>query len=282
MVLLRSAYAGLLVLGLVACGGSDDGDPAAAGGGGNAGGSAGQGGVGGQGGAGGSAGAPGPWSCLGKVSAPNFVSGEATGTLTIHSFPDDKALSGVDVRVCRVTDTDCSNPFDTGLTDNSGTVMLRVPTDGPIYYEVTGTSVMPSLFFRRGLPPPGPVFETRIEALTPTTFSLFQTLTQTTADPTRGHIVATGRDCDAELASGVSFEVSSADATTVPAYLQGGVPSKTATFTDAGGRAGFVNVPEGPATVSGKRAAEQEFIGTREIYVKSGWISLVGVVPSPP
>ena len=141
--------------------------------------------------------------------------------------------------------------------------------------------IAPSLFFRRGEAPPSDPFEVEIGGLSPTTLTAFAGVTGAVNDPERGHLVLTGRDCNAELAAGLQFEVDTADGTSTIAYLDGALPSTDATETDPSGRAGILDVPPGPVVVRSILAETGEVVATREVFIRPGHLTLIGMIPTP-
>lgn len=220
------------------------------------------------------------WNCVGRVERPPFVEGDAPIDVTIVAFPGGRPLADLSVLVCYDDDTTCTEPHASGTSSAAGTLTIDVPTDAPIHYRVTGDAITPSLFFRRGVPPTAgePV---ELGGLTPDTLEAFVQITGARPMADRGHLVMTARDCDAELASGVRFEIDTADADSTIVYLDGGIPSADASQTDVSGRGGVLNLPAGPVTVTAFLAETNTRIGDRTIFIEAGIVSLVGVVPSP-
>lgn len=227
-----------------------------------------------------SSGEPSEWRCLGAVEPPAWSDGSATVRFTVASFPEGGPIAAVDLLVCGLDDTDCMNPLDQGTTDAEGRVDVDVGTDAPYYFDLTGGGLAPSLFFRRGLPPPTDPFDVELGALTENTLGLFFDVVGVRSDPTRGHVVITARDCDAMLAPGVRVEIDTADGSSTLVYLDGGLPSVEAVATDTSGRAGALNLPGGPVVVTAYRADTDEYIGEREIFIRPSEVSFVGVIPS--
>ncbi|MEM6989114.1 MAG: hypothetical protein AAF721_01410 [Myxococcota bacterium] len=221
----------------------------------------------------------GAWHCLGAVEPPGFEPGQASVTFTVVDFPAGTLVADAAITVCRVDDVACDAPASMGSADADGEIEVAVPTDVPTYYEVEGTDVVPSIFFRRGIAPADPS-EVELGALAPMTLGAFVSLTGAEQDPARGSLVLTARDCDEELAQGVEFEVGTADEASTYAYLEGMLPSAKATQTDASGRAGVLNLPEGPVEVTARLAATGDVIGVREIFIRPGELSLIGVIPN--
>lgn len=222
----------------------------------------------------------GPWRCLGAVEPIEFDDTVATGTIVVAGFPSGAPLGDVTVRVCAVGDDDCAEPITEAVTDADGRALMEVPRDGPIYYEISGAAVVSSIFYRRAEPPVDG-FETSLGALTPIVWDTFLGLLDAQADPDRGHLVITTRDCDAALAAGVSVGADTADADSTIAYLAGGIPVLDAEGTDGDGRAGVVNLPAGEAEVTTAVQADGRRVATRRVHIRAGWIAFIGAIPTP-
>lgn len=223
----------------------------------------------------------GAWDCLGAVEPPAFEAGEAQVVFTVADFPGGGGIADLTLDVCAVDDVDCASPFDSGVTSADGVVDVAVPTDAPSYFQVLGDGIAPSLFFRRGEAPPSDPFEVEIGGLSPGTLTAFAGVVGAANDPERGHLVLTGRDCNAELAAGLQFEVDTADEVSTTAYLDGALPSTDTTETDVSGRAGVLDVPPGPVVVRSILAETGETVATREVFVRPGHITLIGMIPTP-
>lgn len=202
------------------------------------------------------------WDCVGMVARPPFVEGDTPIDVTIVAFPGGRPLPDLSVLVCYDDDTACAEPHASGTSSAAGTLTIDVPTDAPIHYRVTGEAVTPSLFFRRGVPPTAgePV---ELGGLTPDTLEAFVQITGAKPMADRGHLVMTARDCDAELASGVRFEIDTADADSTIVYLDGGIPSADASQTDVSGRGGVLNLPAGSRGKSDRGTLPRRGRGSR-------------------
>ncbi len=194
------------------------------------------------------------WECLnGPVLWPSPPPvGTITFSVTFVDFSSEEPFVGAVVKACDKLDLACSSPLAQSTTDASGLVSLAVPPglngfDG--YLDVTGGSVSgtgdstyPSIWY----PVPFVVadgWRGRTLLLSAGEFAGLTQATDTTLDPTRGHIAVNAVDCAFGPAAGVSFSLPAADQSTVGYYLVGGAPATNATATDSSGIGVFVNVP---------------------------------------
>ena len=226
------------------------------------------------------------WSCLtGPVAWPKpAVVGNLSFSVTFVNFFSEQPFAGATVKACSKLDFTCANPLDTGTTDATGLVALTVPSglsgfDG--YLDVTGgkaggtgAPVFPAIWY----PVPFVVADGargRTLLLGSDEFLSIAAATNTTPDPTRGHIAVNAVDCAFGPAAGVTFSVDAADQKTVDVYLVGGVPTTSANATDQSGIAAFENVPTNvPArlTLVGAiaGAASGKSMGTMSFIVRPG------------
>ena len=99
------------------------------------------------------------------------------------------------------------------------------------------------------------------------------------AIPGRGSVVVSTADCTGAPAAGISFSTMSGDSMTSAFYAVAGLPSSTATATDATGYGGLINVPAGAATLSAKLTDPATDLGSISILVRDGAITYSRVVP---
>jgi hypothetical protein len=238
------------------------------------------------------------WSCLdGPIAWPKPASvGNISFSVTFVNFFSEQPFAGATVKACSKLDFTCATPLDTGTTDTTGLVALTVPSglsgfDG--YLDVTGgkaggtgAPVFPAIWY----PVPFVVadgWRGRTLLLGSDEFTSIAAATNTTPDPTRGHIAVNAVDCAFGPAADVTFSVEGADQNTVGFYLVGGVPATSATATDQSGIAAFENVPTNvPArlTLVGATAgaASGKTMGTMSFIVRPGTLTTPSSFPPLP
>jgi hypothetical protein len=228
----------------------------------------------------------GDWSCVGKVAWPAPETPTAKVNLSFKKLVGNGALAGLSVKVCGKADAMCSAPLAMGMTDAMGAIELSIdtsPTGFDGYLDVSGESVVPSLIYY--LPPiiadiaPGSL---EVPLVTKDSLPLITGLAGgITLDPARGQLLALAYDCAEANAEGVKIAVSSADAGTTQAYLQGQALSTSATQTDESGGSVLFNLPAGPADVSVTLAGEGTLTAKSGVIVRAGAFTYATMPPTP-
>jgi hypothetical protein len=227
------------------------------------------------------------FACVGSVSWPAPKTPTVTFKFRPTDFESGKPLAGATIKVCALTDTACATPSATTTTDATGVATVTAPSSpGGIkgYLEVSATGYVTTLDF---LALPGGNGTLDITGATiggvVLTTSIWTTLLKAvsiTPDPTRGYLTFVADDCAVSPAAGVKVSVSTEDAKSKSVYLEGGLPSATATATDPSGEGGIINIPPGPATLTGTDASGTKF-STQSVVFRAGAISLAGVIVTP-
>lgn len=236
----------------------------------------------GAGAAGGGGSSGNDWSCIGQLEAKTFEPGTAVGNMLVVELQDDSPLTDITVNVCSVTDVDCANPLDSGVTDATGRVTLDVTTAEQRYLELIGPTILDAISFNNG-PPRSDPFDELVRVIAPETFAVVENLLGVTADPARGHAGVQANDCQGAIGVGVTFEISTADADTVIGYFSSvGAPNPNLTETGVDGRAAVANIPVGPATITATVAETGQVIGTRSFFVRPQTIVYPACVEADP
>jgi hypothetical protein len=183
---------------------------------------------------------------------------------------------------CAKRDTKCESPIATGFhSDADGvlTVELEKHFDG--FLEISAPfKLSPILYFFYP-----PVDEDRTIPFVPlVSFEAYNELAKqvnTGIDLTRGAAIALGYDCQGITAPGLQFAVDEADDTTLPFFMEKGLPSLTATETDSSGQGGFINVKPGIRRFSGTLRETGAHIGTVSVVVRAPFITYTTMVPTP-
>jgi hypothetical protein len=235
------------------------------------------------------------WSCLGKVTLPPPAASTLSVNLTIEDYRS-LGLANADVRACPdPTDATCAAGTTAKKTDANGKVTIDVPagTAGFAgYFEAVDPTDVTSLHFV-----PDPFVKTPINhgrgTYRAADLKILTDSIGVTIDATRGHILVQVQDCLSKalpqndlamspVAGGVTLTLDPMPAGVVLAYVTKSVVSKTATETyDGSGAAGFINVPPGIYTVTGKRAKTGERVGSLKVHARAGAHSMLILAPTP-
>ncbi|MEJ7732483.1 MAG: hypothetical protein WKG00_25170 [Polyangiaceae bacterium] len=252
-------------------------------------GSGGEGGAGAAGGGGnGGVGAAtnGDFACIGSVTWPAPAVGTVTIELNVTAevIQGGAPIEGITVKACAKVDTACAAPLATAATNANGQVSIEVPVtatagfDG--YFELTSPDIPPSLVFVYPPPfediPPGSL---TVPLIDNNTLGLLGNLID--LDPARGHVAVVGLDCTQTEASGLSFASDTADASSSPLYVQNGLPSLAAEWTDETGVGAIFNVIAGPANLTSTVASTATQAGTIAIFTRPGTFSYATLPPTP-
>jgi hypothetical protein len=196
-------------------------------------------------------------------------------------------LAGAKVKVCTSRlDSACTHPAnesniaitnDTGdaLFDVTGTAtgfsgFLLVELDGylPGYY-----------FFNPPVRADTPVIA--VQLASPAAANLISDLVSghdKTLQPDRGLVLLNAFDCTGKAAAGVTYVTEAADAATIPYYVVGSTPVRTATSTDAIGFGGFINMPATYFPLTGRIEATGQEITKISMFAVAGAISYSHIV----
>jgi hypothetical protein len=232
------------------------------------------------------AGPPAPgtdWSCL--HATPLDASGP--GSFTLEYFLNDVTtaqssttfagapIAGAVVRACANLDLMCNDALVLGATDDAGLVRMRVPHGFDGYYEVTDASdFAPSILKRT----PQMSDEHADQGLAKTSLIQFGAkVAHVDIDPSLGFVVITAADCRSAPASGVQFALHNPAASERIIYIEGNLPTPTATETDEAGSAIIFNVPPGSVAITGTLASTGETLRTVTALVRDGWATFVQV-----
>ena len=224
------------------------------------------------------------WSCVGSVTYPAPAGQTAALTLQFKDFIAKTAIAGLTVKACSNADTDCQSPVDTQSSDGGGQVTLTLPTTGAGFDGFLDISDGATA----KLEPTVLYFSAPIAANATDSVNLITKVEASllggavgTIDHTRGALLASLADCAGAGAIGAKVEVDSADATAKPFFFSMGFPSASATSTDDSGYAGYLNLPVGPAVVTGKDAASGTVFGTTSVQVRADSLTILFLAPTP-
>ncbi len=202
------------------------------------------------------------------------------------------------VRLCASTDPNCDNARSTlegnavavdggapgYVAPNAGAVKATVEYGFEGFLEIVSSTYAPTY---RYTSPALRAELTRFDQilLRPTEIGFFADVITGTKDSyeSKSHalVFVLAQDCQRQPLSGVHFTVDSDDPLIVPFYIVNTAPTTSASSTDALGRAGFLNVPEGIFSFTAVMEETGERIGTTSIFVRAGAATTVAVLPSP-
>jgi hypothetical protein len=228
---------------------------------------------------------PVPWPKPSKFDDISF-------RFTAVDLRTEKPFSKVQVRACARLDVECTDPLDTQIADDTGTVTLRVHPgvvgfDG--YLEFTkgalggdGGEIYPALWF------PVPPYiqggdKGKSQFVSKSDFVALELITGITDDPTRGHLALNARDCSFTPAGGVAFSADKADSASRTFYFINGNPDTSAKATDSQTAiGGIVNLKAGLVLVTGKLVEQQmRTIGEITFIVRPGTMTAAFFQPTP-
>jgi|HubBroStandDraft_6_1064221.scaffolds.fasta_scaffold143327_2 hypothetical protein len=226
------------------------------------------------------------WACVGHVSWPRPK--VTTTTITFHTWDypmQTSPLGGLDVKVCRASDTYCDSPITDGTTNDAGTVPLTFPTidnvtgfglNGYLQIDSSTMSVVPYLYYW-GFPLSERQWPAYYYLEAPDYFTMTNALIDVTPDPSRGYVFAVAYDCLSNAAPGVMITAGAPDAG-VQAFDINGTPNAP---TDVTGVIGLYNVPAGLTEVTATPLVLGRASSKVSVSVRPGTISAVLLFPTP-
>lgn len=214
-------------------------------------------------------------------------------------FSTGNVPSGLAVRLCASTDPTCANARTTlegeaATVDGGGAGYVSPNADGVVrgsveygfegFLEVASGTYAPT--YRYTSPPvrdENTLFDQIL--LRPAEIEFFADLITGNEGSyeQNGHalVFVLAQDCQRQALAGVRFTVDVEDDAMVPFYVVNTSPTTSVDRTDALGRAGFLNVPEGIVTFTAEMADTGARIGSTSIFVRAGAATTVAVLPSP-
>jgi len=246
----------------------------------------------------------GPWGCLGNVTVPEASTANVSVTVPLVNLSTQMPLASSDVvaRVCAKIDVNCTSPLQTTQPDAQGALQLTLTAGFDGFVVITpnlppsdagadasaadaGDGALPDVYVPSFVffnPPieKDTIYSTIVMVKTSALEEIAE-VEGTTIDPTLGAVFMETVDCNAQPAAGVSVTIDSTTASTQGFYFKQGLPVLNAPSTDVSGYAGFVNVPLGTRTVTGKLESTQQEIGTATVFTRASFISYTVMAPSP-
>lgn len=227
--------------------------------------------------------APNNWDCLSKPAYPPFsklsysiivhlrdgLSSTSNGSLDPYGgIP----IVGATIQVCGTLDTNCSVPHTPPVTtDSRGVAVVDFPANTSNYLNINAPNYVRFLSYpAMRLLPQLETVPAEMSMVKRSDLPALVGLAQVTPDPNLGQIFFGVVYCDANpqlTPGGVSMALDKTDPSTALFYMNGNLPSLTATKTDPNSGGGFFNVPPGGRTVSASLQATGQRIGARTILI---------------
>lgn len=239
------------------------------------------------------------FACAGKPLASPDGDREVQLEIRYTDFSTGNTPSGLAVRLCATTDPTCANARTSlegqaATVDGGGAGYVSPNADGVVkgaveygfegFLEVASGTYAPTY---RYTSPPVRDDVTQFDQilLRPAEIEFFADLiadTKGAYERNRHALVfVLAQDCQRQALAGVRFTVDVEDDAMVPFYVVNTSPTTSVDRTDALGRAGFLNVPEGIVTFTAETADTAQRIGSTSIFVRAGAVTTVAVLPSP-
>jgi hypothetical protein len=225
------------------------------------------------------------WTCLDTVTWPAASKAPVTIWLQMNDYLTGAPVSGASVKLCRVTDEPCDAPIAGPLTTGADGLatfpgIVPSPAGAGFYFEVTGASLFPALYFLD----PEPIAADVTFAWSFVSAAAAMGLNRgVPLDPSRGQIVLSIHGCFDPSAAGATLvgEGPGFDSFSVPIYLRNGLPVTGVTTTDQTGIAGFLNVKPGNVTLKAEVASTQQLVGSAVVFVRAGYVTYTVLPPTP-
>lgn len=229
------------------------------------------------------------YACLGSVMWPAPTAAQQTVDVTAVNGLDGTAMPGAAVKVCAANDAPCASPLDTQMTNTMGTATVTVPTTGTGFtghFEVVAAGQLTALLYANT-----PLSQAGMGLTVPLlTAALVEgaVVGAQTLDPARGSLLVSASDCLGFRAGGVTFSLSTADASsTVAQSLPSNasavlVPNSfdAAQTVAATGDMLAVNIPAGTTTVLASLAGGMT-LASFPVDIRAGCITVVLAQPAP-
>ncbi len=221
------------------------------------------------------------WSCLGGVTWPEPAPRKASVVFRLRDLVTDAPIGGVTGRACNKLDFDCARPLASGMvSDAAGALAFELDTGFDGFVEFGPPGRMPGVYFFYP-PVSGDREFPSLPLMADRELAFFAAQGGRPIVPERGHLMLGSYDCLLRPADGVSLTSDDADIATAPFYLVKKVPSFSVDVTDSSGRAGMINLPTGPISVSGWLASDQRRIASVGVFVRPGTITYTTMLPAP-
>ena len=224
------------------------------------------------------------WSCLNTIAPPlgtgnvtvTFFFNDVSGAATSGSFAGTP-IPGTSVRSCGTLDLTCKTPISSAIADDGGLAPITVPLGFDGYYEVdAGMNYTPTILSRS----PQRANEQALQGMgSSQLYALGAGLAGIQQDPNLSLAIVTAADCNSNPAPGVQFTVGAPGPNEQVAYLEGNLPSKSATATEVTGSALVFNVPAGTLTLTATIVGSTQPLRSVTALIRQGWVTFVQIRP---
>ena len=213
-------------------------------------------------------------------------------------FAAGAPVTNANVRLCGVADPACGKPralegggpSDAGpeagdgwvLPTDAGHVRAKVEYGFDGFFEVLSPQYAPT--YRFTTPPlraPSTTFDQLVFTTGEVRFIAELTFGQGALSPDHGLVFVFARDCFQNPIGGASFRTTALDPLLKPFVIINSTPSADEPNSDAAGRGGFLNVPEGIHTFIAFYENGTKKLGSARAFVRKGAVTTVGIAPSP-
>lgn len=221
------------------------------------------------------------WACIGNIPEPVEQPGVThIYRQAINDVVDELPPEGLTVKLCQTVDIACASPLIADVpVAADGTVEVEVPSGFEGYLDLVSDETMPALLFL-GPPITADVLQTEpVQLVSQGLFDSIVTLAGYTPNPERGHALVLMADCNNVGAPGVSMSIDVDDPDTHRFYLYDLIPDPAATLSDDSGNGGYLNIPQGFATIEVTLAEANLLYSRARFQVRQGTISYVGLTP---
>ncbi len=220
------------------------------------------------------------WSCR-ELAASSTVTSGATFVVRVPvvSVITKAGMAGISARLYPKIDVDLAQPIgDAVVSDANGILEFHVASGFDGFMTLEHSAIGPSLYFFN----PPVERDLTVAAVRLASVEMVGALLKQVGrsfDPTRGVVVLTAEDCNAQPAEGISYSSSAADSATQAFYSVEGLPTTTTAATDSSGYGGLIGMLPGTTAISGSHAL-QGSIGRISLIVKAGTVTYSRMVPS--
>ncbi|HVR61862.1 MAG TPA: hypothetical protein VMU50_08175 [Polyangia bacterium] len=233
--------------------------------------------------------APTGWECVGNNTpvTPNKPLVQLTVTVGDLIHPEMPVSDFVVLKACHKLDVTCSMPImDNVRPDAAGHATFTVEGGFDGYVEADPAPTLkqpvyvPTLIFI-SLPLVDDTMNPPTLLISIADLAALAPQAGGTIDSTLGGIIYRAADCTHTPAPGIVAALDHDGPDTKHFFFVHGLPTQTANSTDASGLGGFINVPVGVRSVTGKRAADDQFIATFSVLVRPSFFSYSLLAPQP-
>jgi hypothetical protein len=216
---------------------------------------------------------------IGEMETPGQIDG---GTdITYAAFTPQP---GVTIEACQSLDPTCGSPVTTPqVVDDAGIADLTFSGNFVGFFRGTSPITVPFTFWPGNWLSGATSASYGTSALQYTQESALNVSLNNAvildAGAGLGELFMVVFDCNDHRFSGATLAITGSGPDTLPFYVISNLPSTTAEATDSFGVAGAVNVPHGPVRATATDLATGTTIGSIDVYINSGELTLGWIRP---